>query len=45
MITGTAYTRAPTVKVRRPRVSLPYVRVGRHDGMRAILDRAAAACQ
>ena len=41
VITGTAYTRAPTVKVRRPRVALPYVRVGRHDGMHAILDRAA----
>jgi phosphotransacetylase/acyl dehydratase len=40
VITGTAYTRAPTVKVRRPRVALPYVRVGRHDGMRTILDRA-----
>jgi phosphotransacetylase/acyl dehydratase len=41
VITGTAYTRAPTVKVRRPRVALPYVSVGRHDGMRAILDRAS----
>jgi phosphotransacetylase/acyl dehydratase len=41
VITGTAYTRAPTVKVRRPRVALPYVCVGRHDGMRAVLDRAA----
>jgi phosphate butyryltransferase len=41
VITGTAYIRAPTVKVRCPRVALPYVRVGRHDGMRAILDRAA----
>jgi phosphotransacetylase/acyl dehydratase len=40
VITGTAYTRAPTAKVRRPRVALPYVRVGRHDGMHAILDRA-----
>jgi phosphotransacetylase/acyl dehydratase len=41
VITGTAYARAPTVKVRRPRVALPYVSVGRHDGMRAVLDRAA----
>jgi phosphotransacetylase/acyl dehydratase len=41
VITGTAYTRAPTVKVRRPRVTLPYVSIGRHDGMRAVLDRAA----
>src|SRR6202167_4039710 len=42
VITGTAYTRAPTMKVRRLRVALPYVRVGRHDGMHAILDRAAS---
>ena len=41
VITGTAYTRAPTVKVRRKRVTLPYVRIGRHDGTRAILARAA----
>jgi len=41
VITGIADTRAPTVKVRRPRVTLPYVRVGRHDGTRAILARAA----
>jgi phosphotransacetylase/acyl dehydratase len=41
VITGTAYTRAPTVKVRRPQVALPYVSVGRHDGMRAVLVRAA----
>jgi phosphate acetyltransferase len=41
VITGTAYARAPTVKVRRPRIVLPYVCVGRHDGMRAVLDRAA----
>jgi phosphate butyryltransferase len=42
VIAGTAYTRAPTEKIRRARVALPYVRVGRHDGMRAILDRAAS---
>jgi phosphotransacetylase/acyl dehydratase len=41
VITGTAYTRAPTVKVRRPRVTLPYVCVGRHDGMHSVIDRAA----
>ncbi len=41
VITGTADMRAPTNKVRRPRVTLPYVRVGRHDGTRAILARAA----
>jgi phosphotransacetylase/acyl dehydratase len=41
VITGTAYTRAPTAKVRRPRVALPYVRLSRHDGTHAILARAA----
>jgi acyl dehydratase len=41
VITGTAFTRAPNVKVRRKRVTLPYVRVGRHDGAAAILARAA----
>jgi phosphotransacetylase/acyl dehydratase len=41
VITGTAHTRAPTVKVRRPQVALPYVSIGRHDGMRAVLVRAA----
>src|SRR5271170_7978009 len=41
VITGTAYTRAPTAKVRRPRVALPYVRLSHHDGTHAILARAA----
>ncbi len=40
VITGTAYTRAPKVKVRLKRVVLPYVQVGRHDGMNAILAKA-----
>jgi len=40
VITGVAFTRAPRVKVRRPRVALPYVCVSRHDGTRAILARA-----
>ncbi len=40
VITGSAFTRAPTEKVRVKRVTLPYVRVGRHDGMRALLARA-----
>jgi phosphate butyryltransferase len=40
VITGSAFTRAPTEKVRVKRVSLPYVRVGRHDGTRALLARA-----
>ena len=41
VITGTAFIRAPTMKVRVKRVTLPYVRVGRHDGTRALLARAA----
>ena len=41
VITGTAFVRAPTVKVRRPRVTLPYVVVERHEATRALLARAA----
>jgi acyl dehydratase len=41
VITGTAFTRAPKVKVRRERVILPDVRVGRHDALHAILDHAS----
>ena len=41
VITGAAYTRAPTVKVHRPRVALPYVRLSRHDATRAMLARAS----
>jgi phosphate butyryltransferase len=41
VITGTAFTRAPKEKVRRKRVVLPDVRVGRHDALHAILARAA----
>ena len=40
VITGNAFTRAPSVKIRRPRMALPYVRVARHDGTNAILARA-----
>jgi len=43
VITGRAFTRAPSVKIRRPRAALPYVRVGRHDGTAAILRRAAGS--
>lgn len=42
VITGTAETRAPREKIRVKRTTLPYVRVGRHDDMRALLARAAA---
>ncbi len=40
VIIGTAFTRAPKVKVRRKRVVLPDVRVGRHDALHAILGHA-----
>jgi len=42
VISGTAYTRAPTAKIRRPRAALPYVRLSRHQAMRALEARAAA---
>jgi phosphate butyryltransferase len=41
VITGTAETRAPTEKIRRKRIMLPDVSVGRHDALHAILGRAA----
>jgi phosphate butyryltransferase len=41
VITGTAETRAPTEKIRRKRMVLPDVSVGRHDALHAILARAA----
>jgi phosphotransacetylase/acyl dehydratase len=41
VITGTATTRAPTEKIRRRRMVLPDVSVGRHDAMHVILGRAA----
>jgi phosphotransacetylase/acyl dehydratase len=41
VITGTAFTRAPKVKVRRKRVILPDVRVGRHDALHTILGHAS----
>jgi phosphate butyryltransferase len=41
VISGTAYTRAPTAKIRVRRALLPYVRVDRHDRMRSVLARAA----
>jgi phosphate butyryltransferase len=42
VITGSALIRAPTEKVRVKRVTLPDVRVFRHDRMRAMLARAAS---
>ena len=42
VITGSAGVRAPRDKLRLHRAVLPYVRVGRHDLMRALVARAAA---
>jgi phosphate acetyltransferase len=41
VITGSAFVRAPTEKVRVRRVTLPEVRVGRHDRTLAMIARAA----
>jgi phosphotransacetylase/acyl dehydratase len=41
VISGTAETRAPTEKVRRKRMELPYVRLSHHAGTHAILARAS----
>jgi phosphotransacetylase len=40
VITGTAFIRAPTTRLRLRRVTLPSVRVGRHPETQAILARA-----
>jgi len=40
VITGTAFVRAPAIRVRRKRVTLPSVRVARHPETQAILARA-----
>jgi phosphate butyryltransferase len=42
VITGLAYARAPTEKVRRPRITLPEVRIGRHPWTDAIIARAVS---
>jgi phosphate butyryltransferase len=42
VIKGSAFIRAPTEKIRVQRVTLPDVRVFRHDRMRAMLAQAAA---
>ncbi len=41
VIEGTAYVRAPSEKVRRPRVELPEVRLSRHERFRALLAATA----
>ena len=41
VITGTAEVQAPTEKIRRPRVEIPEVRLGRHQRFRDLLTRTA----
>jgi phosphotransacetylase/acyl dehydratase len=41
VISGTANVRAPTEKVRRPRIELPDVQLSRHERFRALLAAAA----
>jgi phosphate butyryltransferase len=41
VITGAAHVRAPTEKVRRPRVELPDVQLSRHERLRTLLTAAA----
>ena len=41
VISGTAHVRAPTEKVRRPRIELPDVQLSRHERFRALLAAAA----
>jgi phosphate butyryltransferase len=41
VISGTAEARAPQQKIRRPRMALPAVRVGRHSAMHALVQRAS----
>jgi phosphate butyryltransferase len=43
VITGSAFARAPTEKVRRPRMALPEVRVARHTITHGLVTRAQAA--
>jgi phosphotransacetylase/acyl dehydratase len=40
VISGTAHVRAPTEKVRRPRIELPDVQLSRHERFRALLAAA-----
>lgn len=40
VVIGTAHVRAPTEKVRRPRVELPTVRLNRHERFHAVLSEA-----
>ncbi len=41
VISGTAHVRAPTKKIRQPRVELPEVRLSRHERFRALLAATA----
>jgi phosphate butyryltransferase len=40
VITGQAFARAPSEKIRRPRMVLPDIRVGRHNATQALIARA-----
>ncbi|WP_213770552.1 bifunctional enoyl-CoA hydratase/phosphate acetyltransferase [Bradyrhizobium sp. dw_78] len=42
VVTGTAHVRAPTEKVRRPRIELPSVRLSRHERFHAVIGEATA---
>ena len=42
VVTGTAHVRAPTEKVRRPRIELPSVRLNRHERFHAVVGEAKA---
>src|ERR1700761_6797527 len=42
VVAGTAHVRAPTEKVRRPRVELPSVRLNRHERFHAVVGEATA---
>jgi phosphate butyryltransferase len=41
VITGEAEVRAPTEKVRRPRIALPDVQISDHDGYRRLIEQTA----
>ncbi|WP_287002620.1 bifunctional enoyl-CoA hydratase/phosphate acetyltransferase [Sphingobium sp.] len=43
VITGEAEVKAPTEKVRRPRIALPDIRLSDHDGFRRLVDAATGS--
>lgn len=44
VIAGEAEVKAPSEKVRRPRMALPEIRFSDHDGFRRLIDAAAGDC-